>query len=216
MPLSTLIWWPLAFALVGAVASPRLTPRIVLGGSLITLGLAVYYLFAFDPHATGLQFLTDETWISVLGIHYKLGLDGLNLFLVALAALLSAAGIGAANLREWDRPRLFYFQFALAETAVLGAFCAQDLSLFVAFFDLMLIPFYFLTGIWGTDERVRATLKLVIYTLVGSFFILVAAIATGVLASEQHGTSLTFVLSSLQKLPLSKSSQEWIFLCFAV
>jgi NADH-quinone oxidoreductase subunit M len=99
---------------------------------------------------------------------------------------------------------------------VLGAFCAQDLALFVAFFDLMLIPFYFLIGIWGTGERVRATTKLVVYTLVGSFFMLVAAIATGALASSQHGTSLTFVLSALQRLPLSRDSQEWIFLCFAL
>jgi NADH-quinone oxidoreductase subunit M len=214
MPLSILIWWPLAFALVGAVASPRWTPRIVLGGALITLGLAVYYLFAFDPHASGLQFLTDETWISVLGIHYKLGLDGLNLFLVALAALLFAAGIGAANLREWDRPRLFYFQFALAESAVLGAFCAQDLALFVVFFDLMLIPFYFLIGAWGGGpDRVRATTKLVIYTLVGSLLMLAGAIATGVLAGGQE--HITFVLSELQKLPLGKGSQEWIFLLFA-
>src|SRR5256714_7655468 len=214
MALSILIWWPLAFALVGAVASPRLTPRIVLGGSLITLGLAVYYLFAFNPHASGLQFVTDETWISVLGIHYKLGLDGLNLFLVALAALLFAAGIGAANLREWDRPRLFYFQFALAESAVLGAFCAQDLALFVVFFDLMLIPFYFLIGAWGGGpDRVRATTKLVIYTLVGSLLMLAGAVATGVLAGGQ--THITFVLSELQQVPLSKGSQEWIFLFFA-
>jgi NADH-quinone oxidoreductase subunit M len=104
----------------------------------------------------------------------------------------------------------------LAESAVLGAFIAQDLALFVAFFDLMLIPFYFLIGIWGGKNRVGATTKLVIYTLVGSFFMLVAAIATGVLASGQHGRGLTFVLSELQQLPLSKASQEWIFLCFAV
>jgi NADH-quinone oxidoreductase subunit M len=212
--LSILIWWPLAFALVGAIAGARWAPRVVLGGSLITLGLAVYYLFAFNPHATGLQFLTDQTWISALGIHYKLGLDGLNLFLVALAALLFAAGIGAANLREWDRPRLFYFQFALAESAVLGAFCAQDLALFVVFFDLMLIPFYFLIGAWGGGpDRVRATTKLVIYTLVGSLLMLAGAIATGVLAGGQD--HITFVLSELQKLPLSKGSQEWIFLFFA-
>ena len=99
---------------------------------------------------------------------------------------------------------------------MLGAFCSQDLALFVVFFDLMLIPFYFLTGIWGTGERVRATTKLVIYTLVGSFFMLVAAIATGVLASSQNGAPLTFVLSSLQHLPLSHTSQDWIFLCFAL
>ena len=215
MPLSILIWWPLAFALVGALAGSRWGPRVVLGGSLITLGLAVYYLFAFNPHHGGqLQFVTDEVWIAVLGIHYKLGLDGLNLFLVALAALLFAAGIAAANLREWERPRLFYFQFALAESAVLGAFCAQDLALFVVFFDLMLIPFYFLIGAWGGGpNRVRATTKLVIYTLVGSLLMLVGAVATGVIASGQG--HITFVLSQLQHLPLSRSSQEWIFLCFA-
>jgi NADH-quinone oxidoreductase subunit M len=100
---------------------------------------------------------------------------------------------------------------------VLGAFCAQDLALFVAFFDLMLIPFYFLIGMWGTGpDRVRATTKLVLYTLVGSFFMLAAAIATGALASSEHGTGLTFVLSALRGLPLSHTSQDWIFLCFAV
>ena len=79
----------------------------------------------------------------------------------------------------------------------------------------MLIPFYFLTGMWGTGDRVRATTKLVIYTLIGSFLMLVAAIATGVTASSQHHTPLTFVISSLQSLPLSHASQDWIFLCFA-
>src|SRR5204862_3404036 len=97
----------------------------------------------------------------------------------------------------WDRPQTFYFHFGLAESAVLGAFCAQDLALFVAFFDLMLIPFYFLVGMWGSGDRVRATTKLVIYTLVGSFLMLAAAIATGVLASSEHGTPLTFAISAL-------------------
>ena len=98
---------------------------------------------------------------------------------------------------------------------MLGAFCAQDLALFVAFFDLMLIPFYFLSGIWGTGDRVRATTKLVVYTLIGSFLMLVAAVATGVIASSEHGTPLTFVISSLRALPLSHTSQDWIFLGFA-
>ena len=122
----------------------------------------------------------------------------------------------AANLRSWERPKLFYFHFMLAESAVLGAFLAQDLALFVAFFDLMLIPFYFLIGGWGREpDRVKATIKLVIYTLVGSLLMLAAAIATGVLASEQGGGHITFVLTALQALPLSKGSQEWIFLFFA-
>ena len=110
----------------------------------------------------------------------------------------------------------FYFHFMLAKSAVLGAFLAQDLALFVAFFDLMLIPFYFLIGGWGEGpDRVKATIKLVIYTLVGSLLMLAAAIATGVLASQQGGGHITFVLSSLQAMPLSRGSQEWIFLFFA-
>ena len=139
-----------------------------------------------------------SVWISALGIHYKLGLDGLNVLLILITTIVFAAAILYAAGQEWDRPRIFYLQFALAESAVLGAFCAQDLALFVVFFDLMLIPFYFLSGIWGGEDRIRATTKLVIYTLVGSFLMLVAAVATGVLASSEHHTPITFVLSQLQ------------------
>jgi NADH-quinone oxidoreductase subunit M len=160
--------------------------------------------------------VTDVVWIAELGIHYKLGVDGLNVFLVGLAALVFAAAAIAANLREWERPRFFYANLMLAESAVLGALLAQDLALFVAFFDLMLVPFYFLVGVWGAEPiRVKATLKLVIYTLVGSLLMLAAAVATGVLAAQGHGGHITFVLSQLRAMPLSRSSQEWIFLFFA-
>ncbi len=159
-----------------------------------------------------------------LGIHYKLAIDGLNVFLIGLTTLLFAAATLATNLRSGspapDRPGLFYFNFMLAESAVIGAFLAQDLALFVAFFDLMLIPFYFLIGIdWDPahprPNRIKATIKLVIYTLVGSLLMLAGAVATGVLASQQGGGHITFVLSSLHALPLSGGSQDWIFLCFA-
>jgi NADH-quinone oxidoreductase subunit M len=212
--LSILIWAPLAAALVGALAGPRLAPRVALAGSLVTLGLAIAAVLGFHSGRPGLQFVTDKVWISQLGIHYKVGLDGLNLFLVLLSAALWAAATLAANLSEWERPRLFYFHLALAESALLGAFMAQDLALFVAFFDLMLIPFYFLIGAWGGRDRVAATTKLVIYTLAGSLLMLAAAVATAVL-STPGDASLTFVLSDLETLGLSKGSQEWIFLCFA-
>jgi NADH-quinone oxidoreductase subunit M len=216
MTLSILIWLPLVVSLVAGQLPKRLIGRATAVGSLATLGVAISFLARFDTGRSGLQFVTDKVWIGSLGIHYKLGIDGLNIALIVLTAVLFSASLIYAAGREWDRPRIFYLHFGLAQSAVLGAFCAQDLALFVGFFDLMLIPFYFLTGMWGGADRVRATTKLVIYTLVGSFLMLAAAIATGVLASEQHGTGLTFVLSSLQHLPLSKTSQEWIFLCFAV
>jgi NADH-quinone oxidoreductase subunit M len=214
MPLSILIWAPLAFALVGAVGGRRFAPRVALFGSLFALGMAVYYIADFQTGKAGLQHVTDETWISVLGIHYKLGVDGLNLFLVALTTLLWVVATLYATFREWERPELFFFFMGLAESAVLGAFLAQDLALFVAFFDLMLVPFYFLIGMWGGRNRVQATTKLVIYTLVGSLLMLAAAIATGVEATGNDG-HITFVLSDLAKVQLPTGTQEWIFLLFA-
>jgi NADH-quinone oxidoreductase subunit M len=214
--LSILIWLPLAISLVAAVLPRDLTGRVTAIGSFVTLGISVSFLARFKLGHAGLQFVTDKVWISSLGIHYKLGLDGLNVALVMLTTVLFSAALVYSVFREWDRAGSYYFHFGLAESAVLGAFCAQDLALFVAFFDLMLIPFYFLVGMWGSGDRVRATTKLVIYTLVGSFFMLAGAIATGVLAANDHGTSLNFTFSALRGLPLPHASQEWIFLCFAV
>jgi NADH-quinone oxidoreductase subunit M len=243
-PLSILIWLPAACGLLGAllpIGLPRarlgstdsdthtnapgwvLPGLLALTGTVAALALAIAYIVQYGPGSHGLKDVTDVVWISELGIHYKLGVSGLNVLLVGLTALLFFAAILASNLRLTshppDRPRLFYFHMMLAESAVLGAFLAQDLALFVAFFDLMLIPFYFLilTGdpTRPGPDRVKATIKLVIYTLVGSLLMLAAAIATGVLAGEQNGGHITFVLSQLQGLPLSRGSQEWIFLFFA-
>jgi NADH-quinone oxidoreductase subunit M len=222
-PLSILIWLPALCGVVGAIIPSRLMRvpgALALAGAVVALGLSIGYIADFHSGGAALQHVTDIVWISSLGIHYKLGISGLNVFLIGLTTLLFAAAVLASNLRSWERPRLFYFHFMLAESAVLGAFLAQDLALFVAFFDLMLIPFYFLIGTnWDPahpqPDRVKATIKLVIYTLVGSLLMLAAAIATGVLAAQQGGGHITFVLTSLQALPLSKGSQEWIFLFFA-
>jgi NADH-quinone oxidoreductase subunit M len=218
MTLSIVLWLPLAVGLLGAALPRRLVGWGTFAGSLVTLGIALSFLARFHTGVAGLQFTTDTTWISSLGIHYKLGLDGLNVLLVVLTCLLFSVSVAWSAFRRWERVRLFYFHLGLAQSAVLGALCVQDIALFVAFFDLMLIPFYFLVGMWGdpNSERVKATTKLVIYTLVGSLFMLAAAVATGVLASSSHGTPLTFVISSLRHLPLSHSTQDWIFACFAL
>ena len=213
MNLTILLWLPLAATVLG-LFMPSSEARITaLAGSLGTFVLTVVLLFDFDRGQAGLQFVTDKPWISELGIHYKLGVDGLNLFLVALAALLFLASIAWSATREWERPRLFYLWFGLAETGVLGALLAQDLALFVIFFDLMLVPFLFLGGGWGvTPNRVSSMVKLFIYTLVGSLLMLAAAVATGVLAP---GDTLTFDLAQLTARRLPTGSQEWIFLFFA-
>src|SRR4051794_20002230 len=137
MSLSILIWLPLAFGIVQGLLPAGIAARAALLGAVATMGVAIGAVAGFDTHQAGLQYLTDETWISQLGIHYKLGMDGLNVVLVLLTTVIWAAATFAANLRSWERPGLFWFNMALGESAVLGAFLAQDLALFVVFFDLM-------------------------------------------------------------------------------
>ena len=139
--LTIILFVPLLTGLVGAFL-PRDGARwTVLIGTLIVLAYVVAMLVDFDPSG-GLQYVTNDGWISELGIHYKLGVDGINLFMIALTAIAWVPCTFVAAFTEIERPRLFFFHLGLAETAVLGAFMAQDLALFIVFFDLMLVPFY--------------------------------------------------------------------------
>ena len=212
--LSVLLFLPLAAGLLGAFV-PIFGRWLVLGATVTVLGLVIAMIVDFDSSKAGLQYVTDDAWISELGIRYTLGVDGLSLFLVALTALAWVPCTLVSCFRVPDRPRLYFFHLALAETAVLGAFMAQDLALFVVFFDLMLVPFYFLIGGWGTGERVRATTKFVIYTLSGSLLMLAGAVALGALSTPAGGT-ISFSLADLQQNTLGTGTQEWIFLLFAV
>src|SRR5437588_559809 len=214
LPLSVLVWLPLAAGFVGLLLPARWARWVVLLATLCVLGFVIALLVDFPTHGSGLHYVTDDRWIPALGIRYHLGVNGLNLFLITLTAVLWVPATFMAALREWDRPRLFFFNLALAETAVLGAFAAQDLILFVAFFDLMLVPFYFLIGTWGGARRVEATTKFVIYTLVGSLLMLAGAIALGEIATPPGG-HISFELATLAHRHVSTGTQEWIFLTFA-
>ncbi len=213
--LSILVFWPLAFALLGAFAPRRAAPVFALVGAVIPLGYSVLMLLDFEAGARGLQYLTDDEWIPDLGIHYKLGVDGLNLWLVALTSLLFSASALWLTLRPPLRAPQFALHFGIAETAVLGAFLAQDLGVFVLFFDLILVPFYFLVGIWGGPDRIAAAVKMVVYTLVGSLLMLAAAAATAVLTARGEA-ELSFAFSDLAANPLPESTQKWLFVAFGL
>ena len=150
---NSLLWTPLAFGLVGLFVPRRLTGWWATLGTVATLGIAIAVVIGFDSGASGLQDTVDVTWISGLGVDYSLGVDGLNVFLLLLTAVLWTAATAFAAFREQDRPHLFFLMMLLAETATLGSFLSQDLLLFVLFFDLMLVPFYFLFGAWGSDRE---------------------------------------------------------------
>ncbi|MGH2980934.1 MAG: complex I subunit 4 family protein, partial [Solirubrobacterales bacterium] len=214
---NSILWTPLIFGLLGLLAPRRWSGWVTALGAAVTLALAIAVLAGFDPDG-GLQNVTDVAWISGLGVRYSLGVDGLNVFLVMLTAVLWLPAVAFAAFREPERPRAYFLMLALAETATLGAFLAQDLLLFVLFFDLMLVPFYFLFGIWGEDRSdgaraSAATLKMIVYTLVGSLLMLVSAIATAILAAD--GGEVSFALADLQQNVLGEGSQRWIFWFFA-
>jgi NADH-quinone oxidoreductase subunit M len=218
--INVLLWAPLAFGLVGLFLPRRAVGPWAVLGTLVTLAVSIGMVAGFDGGDSGLQYTVDTPWISGLGVDYSLGLDGLNLFLVLLTTVLWTGGVAFAAFRDWERPKTFYLLMLLAETATLGSFLAQDLLLFVLFFDFMLVPFYFLFGAWGHDRTAEggptasaATLKMIVYTLIGSLLMLVAAIATAIIAA--HGGHVTFSIQALQERGLSLGSQRWIFWFFA-
>ncbi len=212
--LSLLLWLPTIAGLIGALLGRRQAGGVALVGAALALAYAIVAVTRFKSGG-GLQFVTDEPWISALGTRWKLGADGLNLFLVLLTTVsFTASTAWAARKGGYDRPRVFFFWMGLAHSAVLGALLAQDLLLFTVFFDLMLVPFLFLTGMFGGEDRVRAVVRLFIYTLVGSLLMLAAAIAFAVLAAGDQ--PISFVFSDLAaRGPIANGSQNWIFLCFA-
>jgi NADH-quinone oxidoreductase subunit M len=216
--INSVLWTPLVFGLIGLFLPKRFVGWWAALGTAVTLGLAIALLAGFDSGTPGLQDTVDVDWIPGLGVDYSLGIDGLNVFLVLLTAVLWTGATAFAAFREQDRPHLFFLMMLLAETATLGSFLAQDLLLFVLFFDLMLVPFYFLFGAWGTDREggpsaSAATLKMIVYTLIGSLLMLVAAIATAIISAD--GGHITFSIAELGRHPLGDGSQRWIFWFFA-
>ena len=213
--LTWIVFVPVAVGLIGFLLPSRIVGWWALLGALGSLGLAIALVAGFDSAGGTLQDVVDHSWIPQLGVRFQLGVDGLSVFLVLMTSLLWAAAVVWSALQHPDRPRNYFFMLGLAQTATLGAFLAQDLLLFVLFFDLMLIPFYFLIGSWGTGDRVRATIKMIIYTLIGSLLMLVGAIATAVLSADSVG-GVTFSIEVLRQFPLPTGSQYWIFCFFSL
>jgi NADH-quinone oxidoreductase subunit M len=132
----------------------------------------------YDRALGGLQFIEDYDWISVIGARYQLGVDGLSLVLVMLTTLLGVVSVVCswAYIREKGREKEFYIMLLLLQTGMIGAFVAADLFLFFVFWEVMLVPMYFLIGIWGGQNRLYSAIKFFLYTLAGSVVMLLAVL----------------------------------------
>ncbi len=170
----------------------------------------------FDPHASGYQFVEHFPWIPQFGISYHLGIDGISLFLILLTTILISLSLlysGGGDIES--RPREFCFLMLLLESALLGTFLALDLFLFYVFWEAMLVPMYFLIGIWGHGRKIYATFKFVLFTMLGSLLMLIAIIYVARAARGSLGY-VTFDLPELYKIRLSATEARWLFAGFAI
>ena len=179
-----------------------------------TFLLSLYLWFNFDSTHEGLQLVERLPWIPQFQVEYFLGLDGLNLFFLLIITFITPlALLGSWNLqmRNWQ----FQIQMLLLEIGMLGCFAAFDVVLFYVFFEVMLIPMYFLIGIWGGSNRLYATMKFVIYTMVGSLLMLVALLYTAFIYRELNG-AWSFSVLDWYGMDIAPETQTWLFLGFAV
>lgn len=215
--LTILIFLPTIGALLQFIVGPRkeqLSRNLALLFSGATLVVSLILLTRFVPGQRGFQFVERFDWMSQIGVSYALGIDGLSLWLVVLTTLLTflvtiASGSIAKHLRA-------YLGFMLLlETGMLGTLLALDAMLFYVFWELMLIPMYFLIGVWGGPRRVYAALKFVLYTALGSLLMLVAIVYLASAAGDQLG-HWSFYFGDWTRLKLPHTTQVWLFAAFAL
>lgn len=215
--LSALILLPVLGAILVTLVSDRRPEWTKLIATLFSVGvggMSIWLLASFDSHDGGFQFTSQHDWISSWGISWHLGVDGISLFLVVLTGILFPLVILGVDPHHDHKRYLAWL--LLLEAGVMGSFLSLDLFLFFIFFEIVLVPMYFLIGGWGYDKRVYAATKFFLYTMLGSAFMLVGIIATAFLARRDIGY-LTFDLVTIaEQASFAANTGRWLFVSFAI
>jgi NADH-quinone oxidoreductase subunit M len=218
--LSAITFLPLVGAIVCFLTRGPSAKTIALAFALLTFGISLFLWPAYDVSAHGLRgwdtFQLTEgpyAWIPDLGITYFLGVDGIAVLLVLLTTLMTPIVIYSSFGSIKQNAHLYMGFLLLLETGMVGTFTALDTFLFYVFWELMLIPMYFIIGMWGGPRRIYATLKFFVYTMAGSLLMLVAIIALYVYHHQQLGTWSSNLLD-LYRLDLPFQSEKWLFWAF--
>ncbi|MBK7387907.1 MAG: NADH-quinone oxidoreductase subunit M [Bacteroidetes bacterium] len=201
--------------LIRMVSDKKSAARVALLLSFLPLAATIWHATMFDPNG-GMQFVFDKWWVESMGISFKVGMDGLSLLMVLLTNVLVPIIIFSTFDRDIVDFKNFYSLIFLMQFALVGVFTSLDGFLFYIFWELALLPIWFICLLWGGADRIRITLKFFIYTLSGSLFMLVALIYLYLQTPLPH----TFSLDSFYELALTPSQQGWIFwgffLAFAI
>ena len=212
--LSLLLWLPLLGTLLCLLwrKSAKACRYLALGTTLLVLMVSVGLAFTLQTDAGGWLLFEDSRWIEPYGIRYTLGMDGISLLLILLTGFLQVIAV----LISWDmrkHPALFFALVLVLETGIIGVFLSLDLVLFYLFWELMLIPMFFLIGVWGHERRVYAAVKFFLFTLGGSLLLLLAIISLYLLHGEQTGV-YTFALEALKQTEMTFGQELIFYLCF--
>ncbi len=209
--LHALIWLPLA-GLLHVVAAPAERARhIAFRWSAAVFVASLGLWWAFDPGPGGFALESSASWIDSWGVRYALGVDGISIFMVLLTTLTTPIAIlGAWNYID-KRRKAFYSLMLLLQTGVTGVFLATDIFLFYVFFELTLIPMYFIVGIWGGERRIYAAVKFFLYTAVGSLLMLVAILYMYFASGAESFSYQAFLATEL-----TMREQLWLFAAFAL
>ena len=191
-----------------------LVKNVALAVSVVAFLVSVVMAWRFTPGSGDFQFVEQADWIPSLGISYSLGIDGISLFLVILTAFLTPISILASFESIKERLKEFMIMMLLLEAGMLGVFVATDLVLFYVFWEAMLIPMYFLIGVWGGKNRIYATWKFVLFTMVGSVLMLAAIVYMHLYSGTYAST--TFSYEGLRQIGFPIVAQVWLFLAFAL
>jgi len=230
--LSVITWAPFVSAIVimfTARHNPRLVRWTATAGSGVSLVLSLWLYASYDTAAAGFQFVERFPLVPALGISYELAVDGMSLLMVLLTAIIIFAGVFASWTVK-ERSQEFYALLLLLVTGVFGVFVSLDLFVFFLFYEIAVLPMYLLIGIWGSSGEVRpqgifgwafgrtgvgtkeyAAMKLTLYLLFGSAFILV-----GILALYVAGGSTSFSFLAFERMTLPPELQTWVFLAFYI
>ena len=188
--------------------------RIAIAVAAVVFLVSLLLYFNFDSKTADPQFVEKTSWLGY-GIHYHLGIDGISLFLVLLTTFL----MPIALLSSWsyirDRIKEYLIFMLILETGIIGVFVSLNLFLFYVFWEAMLIPMYFLIGIWGGKRRVYATMKFVLFTMFGSLLMLVAIFVLYTLFYKATGT-YSLNLFDYYRMMLNPKLQNWLFLAFTL
>jgi NADH-quinone oxidoreductase subunit M len=216
--LSVVIFTPLIGALIIAAAPSRYARSLALAASLVAWVLSLGLLIGFQPSDVAsrqFQLVESLDWIPLFGIQYKVGVDGLSLILVVLTTTLTWISILASFAPIKDRIKEYMVSFLILEVGMIGVFVALDTFLFYIFWEIVLVPMYLIIGIWGGANRIYATIKFVLYTLVGSLLMLVAILATAFAYKSSTGTwTGAFDFELLHKATFDPNLQLFAFLAF--